>query len=183
MNVLDIILLIFAGFFFIKGMMQGLIFSFFKFLAYILGIIISMNFASVLSAQLFTDQTGLFAAVFPLISYAVLFMLVVWLVHLLGKWIQKSFSLPIVGTVNRIAGGILYLIIFVFMASTFLWLLDKVQVLQPSTQRESLLFARIYPIAPWIFAHFGVILPFIKDTFTDLNHFFENLSPPSTQNP
>lgn len=176
MGIIDILIVVFAVFFFVKGYRQGLIFSFFKVLAYLLGIIIAMNFSALLSAQLFKEPDGIVARIFPLLSYGILFFAVVMLVNLLGKWIQKTFSIPIVGTINRLAGGILYLGIFAFIASTFVWLGNKMEMLNDDTVNNTSLVTFVAPIAPLVFDNIGVVLPFIKNTYSDMNHFFEQLS-------
>lgn len=176
MNVLDILILVFLAFFFFKGMLQGFLFSFFKFLAYILGIIVAINFSALLSKALFTEQAGMMGLFFPILSYVILFCIVVWAVHLLGKFISKRFSLPVLGTINRIAGGILYLGVACFAISAFLWMLGRMNVLSETSRASSFLFAWIEPVAPLVFDSVGVIFPFLQHTFDQLNGFFKDLA-------
>ena len=175
MGILEIIILVFAGFFFFKGYRQGLIFSFFKVLAYFLGIIIAMNFSSLLSSHLFNEPDSMLARIFPLLSYGILFFAVVMLVNLLGKWIQNTFSIPLIGTANRIAGGLLYTLVFGFIASTFLWIGSKMGMLHQHPNTTSVIIKYTEPIAPFVFENVGVVLPFVKNAFNDLNNFFDQL--------
>lgn len=176
MNFLDLIILIFAALFFFKGWSQGLIVAAFKVLAYVLGILISMNFASFVSKQLFTESSSILSSFFPLISYAILFLLVVWLVHLLGKWLSKAFSISILGIANKMAGAVLYVLVYLFVASSFVWLIDKMNVLNPETKTASFSFYFLQPIAPFVFEKAGALLPIFKDAFEDLNVFFKSIS-------
>lgn len=109
-------------------------------------------------------------------SYALLFLLVVWSVHLLGKWLTKAFSISILGVANKIAGAVLYLLVYLFVASSFVWLIDKMNILNPETKAASFSFYFLEPIAPLVFEKIGVLLPVFKDAFEDLNVFFKSIS-------
>lgn len=176
MNVLDILILVFLVFFFLKGMLQGFLFSLFKFMAYVLGIIIAINFSTLLTKALFSEQAGMLGLFFPILSYGILFCVVVWSVHLFGKFISRRFSVPVLGTINRLAGGILYLFVACFAISAFLWMLGRMEVLSESSRTSSLLFMWIEPIAPWVFDSIGIIFPFLQQTFDQLNGFFRDLA-------
>lgn len=176
MNVLDILILIFVVFFFIKGMLQGLLFSLIKFFAYILGIVVAVNFSAWLSRYLFSDSGGVGAMLFPLLSYVIIFVIVVWAVHLLGKWLGRKISVVGLSGINRLAGGVLYMLIASMAISVVLWMLNRMDVLNPQTKAESLLFYRLEPLVPIVFDAVGALLPFLKNTFDSLNHFFKNLA-------
>lgn len=176
MNFLDIVILVFAAIYFFKGWKQGLIASVFKVIAYVLGILISMNFSSFVTQKLFSDNSGLIANAFPLISYLLLFSTVVGVVHLIGRWVSRAFSFSVLGLANKLSGAVLYLLVFVFIASTFIWIFSKMQAFNLETQANSLLFLKIQPIAPWVFENIGAVFPFFKDAFNDLNQFFNTLS-------
>lgn len=159
-----------------KGYRTGLILSIVKVLALILGVLIAMHFSSWLSTQLFQAQDGGFARIFPMLSYIILFTIVVWGTKLLGKFVQKAISIPIAGTLNRLSGAVLYTAIFLFIASTFLWLGAHMSFWNPDAIENSIAMTYLQPLAPWVFDHAGVILPFAKDTFQQLNDFFYQLS-------
>lgn len=176
MTILDILFLIFAVIFFIRGYSKGFILAIVKLLSYVLGIVVALNFSSWLSAKLFQNGDGIIAKVFPMISYAILFIATVILVNFIGRRVQKMFSIPVVGQLNKIMGGVIYALIFTFIASTFIWLSAKVGIINTESQSDSKTYAYIEPVAPVVFENIGVVLPFAKDTFNRLDHFFAGLS-------
>lgn len=176
MPIFDIIILLFAVFYFFKGYRTGFILSIVKVIALLLGVLIAIHFSGWLSKQLFQESEGWLARFFPMISYLILFTLVVWGSKLLGSFIQKAISIPIAGTLNRLMGGIIYVLIFAIIASSFIWLGSHMGIWNPATSESTMTFKYIQPIAPKVFENIGVILPFAKDTFQQLNDFFSNLS-------
>lgn len=175
---LDIIFLIFAALYFYKGYKIGFILAVFKLFAYMLGIIIAMQFSATLSAYLFTDSDSLFGRLFPLLSYIILFSATVYAVNMLGRVVQKAFNLPILGLANRLLGGVVYLLLICLIASTFIWLAEKAQLLNADVATTSLTYGYIQPLAPYAFQYIGVIVPFVKDIFGDLRSFFQTLPTP-----
>lgn len=176
MTILDILFLIFLVIFFIRGYSRGFILAIVKLFSYLLGVVVALNFSTWLSAKLFENGDSMLAKIFPLFSYVILFIATVILVNFIGKKIQKAFSIPVVGTLNKLMGGIVYALIFTFVASTFIYLSAKVGIINEESQTESKTFAYIEPVAPIVFANIGYVLPFSKDTFDKLNGFFANLS-------
>lgn len=173
---LDIIFLIFAVFYCYKGYRIGFILAVCKLLAYMLGIIVAMQFSASLSAYLFTDSSSLFGRLFPLLSYIILFSATVFAVHLLGMAIQKALDLPIIGWANRLLGAAVYLLLISLIASTFIWLGEQAGLLNDDIATTSICYTYIRPLAPYAFQYIGVVVPFVKDIFGNLQTFFHSLS-------
>lgn len=112
----------------------------------------------------------------PLLSYIIVFFIIVWIVKIVGAIIQKSLHLVALGFVNRIAGAILYGIAISLIFSVFIWLFMKMNFLTPQTLNDSTIVALIEPFAPYFFELISGIFPFVKSSFGYLNSIFDQLN-------
>lgn len=173
--VLDLICLTLLVVFFIRGYMKGVIVAAFSLLAILLGVLCALKLSHKLAGWLFSS--GLVTSAWgPLISYLILFILVVWMVRLVAKAIEKSTEAVLLGWVNKAIGGVLYAFIAAIAWSTLLYLLNMGHLLPPETLYSSKTYPWVSPLAPWIFDHIGQVWPFAKDLFSDFSSFFDQVN-------
>jgi membrane protein required for colicin V production len=101
---------------------------------------------------------------------------VVFLVNLGAKLIEKSFEMVLLGWVNRIGGIILFIILYMLIFSVFLFYAEKIHLFDEATIQSSKAFPYIKPFGPKVIDGFGKIIPIFKDMFTQLGDYFEGLS-------
>ncbi|MBL7717949.1 MAG: CvpA family protein [Flavipsychrobacter sp.] len=166
--------------FFIRGYMKGLIVAAFSVLAILLGAVCALKLSEVFAAWL--HREGIVTSGWgPLLSYLVLFTGVMLLVRLLGKAVESSLELVMLGFANKITGGLLYAGITAVIWSSLLWISSQMSLISPKTIAASYTYSFFAPIAPWVFAHVGAILPFAKDIFGDLQQFFDGINQTATE--
>jgi membrane protein required for colicin V production len=173
--ILDVIGIILLLLFFIRGYRKGIIVALFSVLGVILGMICALKLSNTLAAYLF-EKGWVTSAWAQVLSYIVLFIGVIWLVRLGAKLIEKSIELVMLGIINRITGGLLFAFIAAFVWSCCLWIADQVHMIAPETRAASHTYSLFSPVAPWVFAHIGAVLPFAKGLLTDLKHFFDGVN-------
>ncbi len=161
--------------FFIRGYMKGIIMAVFSVLALLCGMVISLklsqSFATWLLAKgIITNGWAL------LISYLILFIGVVILVRFLAKLIQKVVEKLMLGIVNKIAGGLLYGLLAALFWSSLLWIGTKMHIISPQTIASSKTYSWLSLMAPAFFNMAGNLLPVVKDTFSNLEHFFTTIN-------
>jgi membrane protein required for colicin V production len=172
---LDLIALTLTLLLFVRGYKKGVIVALFSVFAILLGITCALTFSAKLSNFLL-EKGYASSALAPLISYAILFISMVWLVRLLAKFIEKLTSTILLGWINKSIGGLLYVAVSLVIYSSVLWLCNQAHLLSPETLVGSLSYKYIEPIAPWVFDHIGEVIPFAKNTFADMRHFFEGIN-------
>jgi len=173
--VLDFIGLTIIIIFFIRGYMKGIIVAVFSVLAVILGIICALKLSGTLADWLF--QKGWVTSGWgQLISYAILFFLVLVIVRLIAKAIQSATRLVMLGWLNGVIGGLLYAFLAAVFWSSVLWLGNQMHLISPETKTYSRTYAYLEPLAPYVFEHISKLLPFAKDVFKDLQHFFDHVN-------
>lgn len=177
--VLDIIGIILIILFFIRGYMKGLIVAAFSMLAILLGILCALKFSQMLSAWLL-EKGYVSSGWVQIVSYVVLFIGVVLIVRLIAKLIEKAVEGMMLGMVNKLIGGLLYAFLGAVIWSSFLWIGYHMHIITPETIADSKTCSWLSKLAPWIFEQAGKLIPFVKDTFEKLEHFFDtvNQKPP-----
>lgn len=168
---IDIIYLLFLGLFMIRGYNKGFVVALFSFVAIILGVMGALKLSGSVSRLLFRDSQWA-----PFVTYMLIFILIVWLVRLGARLIEKSFEAVALGFINKLSGALLYGLIVSFVFSSLLWLLNQMGMIKPESQADSKVYALLEPFAPGLFSLIGKLFPFAQDIFRDLGHFFDDLN-------
>jgi membrane protein required for colicin V production len=172
---LDIILLVLIILAVIKGYQRGLIIGVFSFIAIIIGLAAAMKLSTVVAGYL-GNTVNISEQWLPVISFALVFILVVMLIRWGANMLEKTAEVALLGWLNKIGGIVLYLVIYILVYSIILFYAEQVKLLQPATMEQSATYAFIQPWGPRAVNSFGVIIPLFKDMFTDLETFFEGVA-------
>jgi membrane protein required for colicin V production len=159
----------------IKGYKQGLIVAFFSLIAFIIGLAAAMKL-SVVAAGYIGKTVRISDKWLPIISFAVVFLIVVLLVRLGARFIQKSVEFAMLGWANKIGGILLYAGLYILIFSILLFYADQMDFIKPETKRESVTYSYIQPWGPKLMEGLGKIIPVFKGMFKDLEDFFDNVS-------
>lgn len=163
MNILDVVFLILLIISAVSGFIKGFILSVASFAGFLLGITISFRFAGDVQQWLmaFTGAEGRYLY---FVAFLICFAVVVALVHVLGKMIEKAVSMVALGLFNRFGGAALGILKTILIFSALIYALsyiDPEKRLITTEQQDSSLFYR--PMEKVIPA----ILPFIQDHILD----------------
>ncbi len=172
---LDIVGVILIILFFIRGYLKGLIVAAFSMLALLLGIICSLKLSQSFSEWLLKNGYVSSGWV-QIVSYVVLFIGVFLLVRLLARLIQSAIEGMALGIFNKLAGGLLYAFTGAVLWSSLLWLGSKMHIITAQAIADSKTYPWLSQLAPWFFEQAGKLLPFAKDVFSKLEHFFDTVN-------
>ena len=159
----------------IKGYQKGLILAIFSIIAFIVGLAAALKLSTVVAAYL-KDSISVSAKWLPFIAFALVFIIVVLLVRLGAKLVEKTFQAVLLGWVNRIGGILLYATLYMIILSIFIFYAEKLQLIQPATIESSATYKFIQPWGPKVMDNIGRLIPWFKDMFTELGDFFNSLS-------
>lgn len=171
-DIIVVIILILAA---IKGFRQGLIVALFSVIAFIVGLAAAIKL-SVVVAGYIGQAVNVSDKWLPIISFAVVFLVVVILVRLGAKFIQKSVELAMLGWINRLGGILLYAALYVLIFSILLFYAEQLSLIKPETIKESVTYEYIQPWGPKLMDGIGKIIPVFKGMFEDLEDFFDGVS-------
>jgi len=173
--ILDIIVVAILILAVIKGYRQGLIVALFSLVAFIIGLAAAIKL-SVVAADYIGKAVKISDKWLPIVSFAVVFLIVVLLVRLGAKFIQKTVEFAMLGWANRIGGILLYVSLYILIFSVLLFYADQMNFIKPETKSESVIYSYIQPWGPKLMDELGKIIPFFKGMFQDLEDFFDNVS-------
>lgn len=170
-DVIVLILLVTALF---KGIRKGLVVAVFSFLGFLLGLAaalkLSATVADYLGQNISVSQRWL-----PVLAFILVFAIVVILVRLGAKIIEKGLKLVLLNWVNRIGGFLFFALLYLFIFSIVLFYADNLHLISKETIRASVTFPILAPLGPKVIEGLGYILPFFKNMFTQLTGFFDHL--------
>lgn len=166
----------------VKGYSKGLIIALFS----VVGLIAGLAAALKLSAYAAGKLSGTFDTAgkwLPVISFVLVFVIVVFLVSMAGKLLQKSVEMVMLGWLNRIAGIILYALLYTLVFSVFLFYAVQLKIISAETVQASRIYPYIQPLGPWLMDSLGNIIPVFKNMFGQLQDFFGKIPESSPANP
>ena len=173
--IIDIIVAIILILAVIKGYRQGLIVALFSAIAFIIGLAAALKLSAVVA-----DHLGKAVKVsdkwLPIISFAIVFLIVVLLVRLGAKFIQKTVELAMLGWLNRLGGILLYAGLYILIFSILIFYADQLGFIKPETKNASVTYNYIQPWGPQLMDGLGKIIPIFKGMFADLEEFFDSVS-------
>jgi len=173
--IIDIIVAIILILAIIKGYRQGLIIALFSLVAFIIGLAAALKL-SVVVAGYIGNAVNISDKWLPIISFAVVFLIVVLLVRVGAKFIQKSVELAMLGWLNKIGGILLYAGLYILIFSILIFYADQLGFIKSETKNDSVTYAYIEPWGPKLMEGLGKIIPVFKGMFKDLEDFFDGVS-------
>ena len=173
--IIDIIFAILMVLAIVQGYRRGLIIAVFSFIAIIIGLAAAVKLSAVVA-----NHIGHAAKVsekwLPIISFMLVFLIVVLLVRLGARLLQKTVETVMLGLVNRIGGVLLYAVIYITVFSILLFYAQQIKIIKPETMQASVTWSFIQPWGPKAINAFGTAIPFFRDMFNQLEQFFSGMS-------
>jgi membrane protein required for colicin V production len=171
-DIIVVVLLVFAIY---KGLRNGLVLAVFSFLAFFIGLAAALKLSSVVAVYLGTN-TSISQRWLPVLAFAIVFIIVVFLVRLGAKAIERVLKIVMLGWLNRLGGVVFYALVYLFILSILLFYAHQLHLIKPETIEASTTYSFIEPLAPRLISGLGLILPFFKNMFSQLETFFGHLS-------
>jgi membrane protein required for colicin V production len=159
----------------IKGYQRGLIVAVFSFVALIVGLAAAMKLSAVVAGYI-GKAVNVSDKWLPILSFIVVFAIVVLLVRWGARLIEKSVQFAMLGWINRLGGIVLFAALYITIFSILLFYAEKMRVLTPEVIASSTTYGFIQPWGPKAIDGLGAVLPFFKNMFGELEQFFGGVS-------
>ena len=172
---LDIIYAVIIVLAVLQGYRRGLIVGLFSLVAVIIGLAAAMKL-SIVAGGYISRVINISEEWLPVISFAVVFLLVVLLIRWGARAIEKTVEMVMLGWVNKIGGIVFYVAIYTIVFSVLLFYAEQVKLLQPETINKSVMYSFVQPWGPKAINGFGSIIPVFKDLFGELEKFFDGIA-------
>ncbi len=147
----------------------------FSLIAVIIGLAAAMKLSTVVAGYIgkavkVSDQW------LPIISFAVVFLIVIVLIRLGARAIERTVEVAMLGWVNKIGGIILFAAIYIVVFSVLLFYAEQMKFIQPETIDKSVTYSFVQPWGPKAINGFGSVIPIFKDMFAELEQFFDRIA-------
>lgn len=163
MNIIDIILLVPLIIGAVTGFRKGFIMEVVSLLALILAIIGAFHFLH-WGMQILTENFQISGKFLPFLAFILIFVGIVIIVNTLGKMLKKIVDMVLLGGVDKIAGGLLGALKYVFLFSVLIWIFQVFGFELPEHMRtDSYLYPYVVGLAPATIELFGLVIPASSD--------------------
>ena len=172
---LDIIFAVIIVLAILKGYQKGLVVGLFSLVSVIIGLAAAIKLSTVVAGYIgkavnISDQW------LPIISFAVVFLIVILLIRLGARAIEKTVELALLGWVNKVGGVIFFATVYTTVFSVLLFYTEQMKLIQPETITTSVTYSFVQPWGPKAINGFGAIIPIFKDMFEQLEQFFDGVA-------
>ena len=159
----------------LHGYRRGLIVGLFSLVAVIIGLAAAMKL-SIVAGKYIGKVINISDEWMPVISFAAVFLIIVLLIRLGARAIEKTIQIAMLGWVNKIGGIIFYAAVYTVVFSVILFYAEQMKWLQPETINKSVTYSFVQPWGPKAINGFGSIIPVFKDMFGELEKFFDRIA-------
>lgn len=159
----------------LKGLSRGLIVGLFSFVAVIIGLAAALKLSAVVALRI-GKSVKVSEEWLPILSFVVVFLLVVLLIRLGAKAIERTVEIVLLGWVNKLGGMIFYAAMYIMVFSVVLFYAEEMHWIKPETIRASVTYSFVQPWGPRVINGLASIIPLFKDVFSELEQFFEKVS-------
>jgi membrane protein required for colicin V production len=155
--VIDIVIGVILAWAAYRGFSKGLIYQATTLAALLLGILGAIRFSDYVAFLLFKNFQfeGPYVT---LIAFVLTFFIIILLVHLVGKLLDRTIELIALGFVNRITGLLFSVLKMAFIVSVVLNLLNSINynnaIISEEKINESKLYTPVTALAPLLFPYF-----------------------------
>lgn len=173
--IIDIIFISLLAVAIFKGWKNGFILAIFSVLGLIIALIAAMKLSTVTAGYL-KDTTNVSAGWLPFLSFIIVFIAIALLVRFAASLISKTMEMVAMGWINKLAGMLLYAIIYTIILSVILFYIQKIHLINDQTIQSSHFYSFLQPWGPAAINGIGKMLPWFKDMFHQLETFFDSLA-------
>ncbi len=153
-----------------KGYSKGFFIAIFSVLGFIIGLAAALKLSATVAAKL-SEHTNL-GKWLPVLSFLIVFIAIVFIINIVGKLIEKTFEAVLLGWVNRIAGIMLYALLYSIIFSVFVFYAVQLQFIKPESLQASITYPYLQSLGPKVIEGFGIVIPWFKNMFAELETFF-----------
>lgn len=172
---LDAVALLLVVMVLFKGLRKGFIVAFFSFLAFIIGLAAALKLSAMVANYL-GESLSLSHKWLPFLAFGLVFIAVALLIRIGAKLLEGAVELVMLGWLNKLGGVLFYLLIYLIIYSILLFYAENLHLLTEKAEKSSIVYPYIHSLAPSVMHIVGMVIPWFKDTFTDLLRFFQNVS-------
>lgn len=166
MNYIDYIIIILLAIAAVRGAIKGFIYEVASLIALIAGVWGAIKFSSATETFL-VERLDFTSKFINIIAFALTFILIIVLVHFLGKAIEKAIESISLGVVNRVFGLLFSLCKTAFVLGIVVILIEKIDESIPFVPEDDVTSSKLYSPLRGVAVN---TFPFIKNFYDELKN-------------
>ncbi|HEX8462533.1 MAG TPA: CvpA family protein [Segetibacter sp.] len=172
---IDLVFLILMVLAVIKGISKGFIVAVFSLLSFIIGLAAALKLSATVADYL-RAKTSMDGYFLPVLSFFIVFTIVVLLIRFGAALIKKATSVVFMGWIDALAGILLYAVMYLMIYSVILFYATRMHFISEEAKIASKTYFFIEPFGPDVMTLLGKMIPFFSHMFSDLTRFFGGVS-------
>lgn len=170
--VVDLFLLLFLVMGVYKGWTKGFIMAIAAFVSFFAALALALQFSGWVEGYL-RKQTDSNNEWLAFLAFLLVLIGAMIAIRILGKVIEKSVELLLLGLVNRIAGILLYCFIYLSIYAVVMVYLKRFDIVGNETAIHSKSYTYLINFGGWVIDFFAEWLPSVKNLFNDTKEFIQ----------
>ena len=170
--VVDLFLLLFLIMGVYKGWTKGFIMAIVSFVSFFAALALALHFSGWVEGYL-KKQTDSDSDWLAFLAFLLVLIGAIIAIRLLGKIIEKSVEMVMLGLVNRLAGIGLYFFIYISLYAVVLVYLKQFDIMGNDTAIHSKSYTYLINFGGWVIDFFAEWLPAVKNLFNDTKDFIQ----------
>lgn len=172
---IDIIFLIIVILAIVHGWRRGLIIGLCSAVCGLFGLAAAVKLSAVLATHMKTDL-HLSNRWLPVISFILVFVLVIFVIHWIGRLLEKFIKLILLNWLNKLGGILLFIIFYVSIYSILLFYGARTPFISKQAVSDSHFYSLIAPFGPAVIRFVTGFIPYGQDMFAALEGFFDKMA-------
>ena len=165
--VIDILLLILLALAIYKGWTKGFIMAVFVFVSYFVALALAFHFSGTVEGYIKTHSSS-DSKWFSFLSFVLVMIAGIIAVRLVGKVIEKSAELLMLGFFNRLMGIVVMAFIYATFFAVILVYCKRFNIISEGNSSDSRTFTYLINYGQWLVSQFSEWLPALKNLFNDI---------------
>lgn len=164
---IDILLLLLLILAIYKGWTKGFIMAIFVFVSYFIALALAFHFSGTVEGYM-REHAGSDSKWYSFLSFILVMIAGIIAVRLIGKLIEKSAELLLLGFFNRLLGMLIMAVIYTSFFAVVLVYCSRFGVVGEGSSSDSRTFVYLIKYGHWVVSTFSSWLPALKNLFNDV---------------
>ncbi len=173
--VIDIILLLLCLLALYKGWTKGFIMAIFVFVSYFVALGLALHFSGYVEGYI-RSKSSTDSEWYSFLSFLLVLIGGIVAVRLVGKIIERSAQVLMLGLVNRLIGIFFFGIIYATFMAVILVYLDRFGILESGGVKGSVTYPHLMTSGRWLVDQFADWMPALKNLFNDTKEMIRQVS-------
>lgn len=162
----DILLLVLLALAAYKGWTKGFIMAIFMFISYFVALALAFHFSGTVEGYIRSNSSS-DSKWYSFLAFILVMIAGIIAVRLVGKLIEKSAELMLLGLVNRVLGILVMATIYITFFAVILVYCSRFGLMGDGQASDSKSLSYLMKYGHWLVAHFSEWMPALKNLFND----------------